>query len=240
MKNNKLKILFLILAFSIFFEGLHANAKALVTFKKGKSYVIRNNVKQEINVNSLLEEKDIVKTEKDSYINVQMSNGVMLRIGGNTQISIEKVLRDKDNEEFLLGISEGDVLTKVEKEKNKNIKVHIQSPTAIASVRGTEFYVETQKDSSTIAVNEGKVEVSSIDGTQKQTIEAGEKIVATFQELKKSILETYEKQKFEMIEQLEKTKKQNFENVIQQIEKNQKLIEEQKKNIQFPQNPFNK
>ena len=100
--------------------------------------------------------------------------------------------------------------------------------------------VESKSNSTTIAVNEGKVEVSSIDGSQKQTIEAGEKIVATFNEQKKSIMDTYEKQKFKMIQELEKTKKQNFENVLKQIEQNQKMIEEQKNKIQLPPNPFQK
>ncbi len=241
MKHLQIKILFFVYIFTFLcFESLYASTKALVTFKKGNSFVIRNNIKQEIMVNTLLEEKDIIKTEEDSYIHLQLSNGVMLRIGGNTQISIEKLLRDKENEEFSLGISEGEILTKVNKDKNKKIKLHIQSPTAVASVRGTEFYVESQNDSSIIAVNTGKVEVSSIDGTQKLTLEAGEKIIATFQSLKKSIMETYEKQKFQMIDQLEKTKKQNFENVIKQIEKNQKLLEEQRNKIQFPESPFKK
>jgi len=43
-----------------------------------------------------------------------------------------------------------------------------------------------------------------------------------------------------MIQELEKTKKQNFENVLKQIEQNQKMIEEQKNKIQLPPNPFQK
>jgi hypothetical protein len=194
----------------------------------------------EIKVNTLLEEKDKIKTEKNSSLNLQLSNGVILRIGSNTELSIAEITRKENDEYFKLNLSQGEVLTKVEKDQKKKTKLDIQSPTAIAGVRGTEFYVESQKDSTTIAVNEGKVEVSNIDGSQKETIEAGEKIIASFKEMKKSILETYEKQKFEMIQELENTKKQNFENVLKQIEKNQQLIEEQKKQIQFPENPFQK
>ncbi|GIX42038.1 MAG: hypothetical protein KatS3mg129_1771 [Leptospiraceae bacterium] len=221
-------------------NSIFSQSKALVVFKKGKSYVINNNQKKEIKINTILNENDIIKTEKDAYVNLQLSNGVLIRVGGNTQITLNKIVRKDNNEEFGIQLSQGEVLSKVEKDKKKKIKLDIQSPTAIASVRGTEFFVEAEKDSSTIAVNEGKVEVSSIDGSQKQTVEAGEKIIATFKEMKKSILETYEKQKFEMLQELEKTKKQNFENVIKQIEKNQQLIEEQKNKIQFPENPFQK
>lgn len=221
-------------------NSIFSQSKALVVFKKGKSYVINNNQKKEIKINTILKESDIIKTEKDAYVNLQLSNGVLIRVGENTQITLNKIVRKDNNEEFSIQLSQGEVLSKVEKDNKKKTKLDIQSPTAIASVRGTEFFVEAEKDSSTIAVNEGKVEVSSIDGTQKQTVEAGEKIIATFKEMKKSILETYEKQKFEMLQELEKTKKQNFENVLKQIEKNQQLIEEQKNKIQFPENPFQK
>jgi len=182
----------------------------------------------------------VIKTENDSYVNLQLSNGVIVRIGANSQLTLNQLLRKDNQEEYNLQLSQGEVLSKVEKDKKKQIKLDIQSPTAIASVRGTEFLVESNPNSTTIAVNKGKVEVSSIDGSQKQTIEAGEKIVATFNEQKKSIMDTYEKQKFKMIQELEKTKKQNFENVLKQIEQNQKMIEEQKNKIQLPPNPFQK
>lgn len=234
------QILSFIIMLVIYSFPIFSQSKALVVFKKGNCTLIRNNQKMEIKVNTLLEEKDKIKTEKDSSLNLQLSNGVILRIGSNTELSIAEITRKENEESFKLNLSQGEVLTKVEKDQKKKTKLDIQSPTAIAGVRGTEFYVESQKDSTTIAVNEGKVEVSNIDGSQKETIEAGEKIIASFKEMKKSILETYEKQKFEMIQELENTKKQNFENVLKQIEKNQQLIEEQKKQIQFPENPFQK
>ncbi len=217
-----------------------AGSKALVVFKQGNTFLFRNNIKTGIQPNTIIQENDVIKTEKDSYVNLQLSNGVIVRIGENSQITLNQLLRRDNIEEYNLLLSQGEVLSKVEKDKKKQIKLEIQSPTAIASVRGTEFLVESNPNSTTIAVNEGKVEVSSIDGSQKQTIEAGEKIVATFNQQKKSIMETYEKQKFKMIEELEKTKKQNFENVLKQIEQNQKMIEEQKNKIQLPPNPFQK
>ncbi len=228
----------LMLYFSIL-SIIYGNSKGLVVYTKGECYLIRNNSQSSLKVNTIILEQDIIKTKKNSNVNIQLSNGVLIRIGEESQITLKKILNQNRDEEFELQLNNGNILSKVEKEKNKNknIKLNIQSPTAIASVRGTEFYVET---STTIAVNQGKVEVSSIDGTQKQTVEAGEKIMATFQELKKSILETYEKEKFKMIQELDKTKKQNLENVIKQIENNQKLIEEQKNKIQFPDNPFQK
>jgi hypothetical protein len=217
-----------------------SGSKALVVFKKGNTFLVRDNKKSEIQPNTIIQENDVIKTENDSYVNLQLSNGVIVRIGANSQVTLNQVLRKDNQEEYNLQLSQGEVLSKVEKDKKKQIKLDIQSPTAIASVRGTEFLVESKSNSTTIAVNEGKVEVSSIDGSQKQTIEAGEKIVATFNEQKKSIMDTYEKQKFKMIQELEKTKKQNFENVLKQIEQNQKMIEEQKNKIQLPPNPFQK
>lgn len=221
-------------------DKIYSNSKALVIFKKGNTFLIKEDKKIPITINSIVSENDVIKTEKDSYVNLQLGNGVIIRVGSNSQIHFKSILRGDKEEIYSMNLNEGEVLTKVEKQKDKTIKLDIQSPTAIASVRGTEFYVETDQNQSKIAVNEGKVEVSSIDGSQKQTVEAGEKIIATFQEQRKSILETYEKQKFAMIQELEKTKKQNLENVIKQIESNQKLIEEQKNKIQIPKNPFEK
>lgn len=239
--QEKRKVIIPFFLLAIFIPTLSfGNSKALVVFKKGNSYVIKENKKIPIAVNTIITENDIIKTEKDAYVNLQLSNGVILKIGASSQIVVNKILRDNQSEEYKINLENGEILSKVNKEKSKNINLHIQSPTAIASVRGTEFFVESNQTQSMIAVNEGKVEVSNIEGNQKQTIEAGEKIIVTFQELKKEILGIYEKNKFAMIQELEKTKKQNFENVIQQIEKNQKLIEEQKNKIQLPPNPFDK
>lgn len=239
----KIKLATLIFFFiTLVYTGgeIYSNSKALVVFKKGNAFLIKENAKVPVAVNSVISENDIIRTEKDSYINLQLGNGVIIRVGSNSQILVKNIIRGSKEESYSINLSEGEVLTKVEKQKDKTIKLDIQSPTAIASVRGTELLVETNQNQSIIAVNEGEVEVSSIDGSQKQTIQAGEKIIATFQEHRKSILETYEKQKFAMIQELEKTKKQNLENVIKQIESNQKLIEEQKNKIQLPKNPFEK
>jgi Uncharacterized protein conserved in bacteria len=187
-----------------------SGSKALVVFKKGNTFLVRDNKKSEIQPNTIIQENDVIKTENDSYVNLQLSNGVIVRIGANSQVTLNQLLRKDNKEEYNLQVSQGEVLSKVEKDKKKQIKLEIQSPTAIASVRGTEFLVESKSNSTTIAVNEGKVEVSSIDGSQKQTIEAGEKIVATFNEQKKSIMDTYEKQKFPDDSRTRKNEKTKF------------------------------
>ncbi len=239
MKKKEIALFLFILISTLIPNLVLGNSKALVVFKKGNSYIIKESKSIPITVNTILTENDIIKTEKDAYLNLQLSNGVIVKIGANSQIKLNKIIKTNQEEEYKISLQNGEILSKVNKEKDKKIKLDIQSPTAIASVRGTELYIEANHSESLIAVNEGRVEVSNIDGSQKQIIEAGEKIIVTFREQKKDILGVYEKSKFNMIQELEKTKKQNLENVILQIEKNQKLLEEQKNKIQLPPNPLN-
>ncbi len=230
MKITQFFILSLFLTIPIWSDEIPK--KALVTFKKGNVFFIRENQTHKIHINTILTEKDIVRTEKDSSVNIQFSDGVIIMIGPQTQLEIHK------KDEVRLKQSTGEILAKVS--SKKNIQLDIESPTTVASVRGTELLINSDQNTTTVAVNEGKVEVSKIDGSQKETIEAGQKIIVTFQEMKKSILETYEKDKFRMIQELEKTKKQNLENLIQQIEKDQKMLQEQKERIQIPPSPLQK
>ncbi len=210
--------------------------KALVTFKKGNVFFIRENQTHKIHINTILTEKDIIRTEKNSSVNIQFSDGVIIMIGPQTQLEIHKLMKENKKDEVRLKQSTGEILAKVS--SKKNTQLDIESPTTVASVRGTELLINSDQNTTTVAVNEGKVEVSRIDGSQKETIEAGQKIMVTFQEMKKSILEIYEKDKFHMIQELEKTKKQNLENLIQQIEKDQKMLQEQKQRIQIPPSPL--
>jgi hypothetical protein len=117
-----------------------SGSKALVVFKKGNTFLVRDNKKSEIQPNTIIQENDVIKTENDSYVNLQLSNSVIVRIGANSQVTLNQLLRKDNKEEYNLQLSQGEVLSKVEKDKKKQIKLEIQSPTAIASVRGTEFW----------------------------------------------------------------------------------------------------
>ncbi|MCS7205848.1 MAG: FecR family protein [Leptospiraceae bacterium] len=223
---NKSWFLVLVIVFPVY-----SSSKGLVVYTKGKSYLTRDGQKKEIQIRTLIEEKDIITTEKESSLHVQLANGVMIRIGANTKIEFEKILKAIQQYEYKLVLRQGEVLTKIDKQKEKRIQFDVQAPTAIASVRGTEFLMEADNNKTLIAVNDGSLMVMDINQKERVILNSGEKIIATYEAFEKSLLEDYEKKKFELLQEFEKTRQKNLEILIQQLESNQKIIEEQKKKL---------
>ncbi|MDW7975591.1 MAG: FecR family protein [Leptospiraceae bacterium] len=223
---NKSWFLVLVIVFPVY-----SSSKGLVVYTKGKSYLTRDGQKKEIQIRTLIEEKDIITTEKESSLHVQLANGVMIRIGANTKIEFEKILKAIQQYEYKLVLRQGEVLTKIDKQKEKRIQFDVQAPTAIASVRGTEFLMDADTKKTLIAVNDGSLMVMDINQKERVILNSGEKIIATYEAFEKSLLEDYEKKKFELLQEFEKTRQKNLEILIQQLESNQKIIEEQKKKL---------
>lgn len=131
----------------------------LVSYIKGKAFLTDeqfNNI-SELKTGLYLKENDIVKTEKDSIIELNIGEESIVRIKENSILKIAKLFKDKDLEETKLNLDLGKILAKP-KNLTEGSSFEIETNSVTAGVRGTEFTVyQSDAGDAKIAVNEGKV-----------------------------------------------------------------------------------
>lgn len=98
---------------------------------------------------------DSVRTGKDSRAEVSFEDGTSVRISDNARLLVQQAdtLRS-------LKLLWGKLWAKVARLSSAQSRFEVQTPTAVAGVRGTVFRVEVDPDTATrVAVEEGEVEV---------------------------------------------------------------------------------
>lgn len=227
--NRLLKFSLLAVAIGFFTIQLQAQSSklGLVVFKKGNVTLIRSSKSSTLKVKDLIQEKDEVRTGHDGEVSLQLSSGVMIKLTANSAIVIEGILRDENGATVALKLNNGTLLGKADKSKDKKIDLTVNSPTAIASVRGTELIVDANNDESTVLVNEGVVNVANNSNSVGVDVEPGQKIVSNGEELISGIMDSFEKQRFAIMDQFEKERNKTFEVIVEQIRRNQELMEQQ-------------
>ena len=151
----------------------------------GDVNIIKENKKQ-FRVNetdaSLLESGDLISTSQNSKVELQFLEGRgNLVIGENSGLKFSETdsldIIDFMKGKVKLGVQK---LEEFEKEYKKFIKKHhkkfdIRTPSAVTSVRGTEFIIETSHESTYITVIEGSVEMKLLNDYKTILINAGER-----------------------------------------------------------------
>ena len=101
---------------------------------------------------------DWIKTDKKVFVAIVFLDGSNVKIQSNTEIEIKSSRITAKELKTQMYIAEGQAWSKVSKQKNGEFK--IKTPTAVASVKGTEFDVEFDDlaESTTLIVLEGEVE----------------------------------------------------------------------------------
>lgn len=100
-----------------------------------------------------------LRTGPRSVAEIKYDDGSMTRVGSRSNL----VINDRK-----INIKRGYIWGKVDKNKTKGLKIF--TATAIASITGTEFFVEVNSDkSTTITVLEGSIEVEGKAGKIKVT-----------------------------------------------------------------------
>jgi len=133
--------------------------ECLVTYISGKASVIDESDKiiSELTVGQNLNEKDILKTENESTVELQIGENSMIRVKDNSKIKILSLFNDQKTSNTKLDLEFGKVFAKPEKLNSGSI-FEIQTKTITAGVRGTEFLVYlSENDKVIIAVNKGSV-----------------------------------------------------------------------------------
>lgn len=128
----------------------------IVTFKQGTATVTKKaGQPSEIKIKDTLSEGDSITTGEKSAIVVQFADNYVLQVDESSTVYLVSI--DLKNREMM--VQNGQVLSKLLRSGESNAV--IKTPTAVASVRGTQFSVQYKNRMTMVAVTEGKVAVKS-------------------------------------------------------------------------------
>lgn len=101
----------------------------------------------------------VVETKKGSIV-LDLPDGSQAQVKGNTRVVLKDPARDQG---FSLELFLGKVLTKIKKRLGAEPSFRMGTPTAVITVRGTQFLTEVDKKGKTeVYVYEGVVEVQGV------------------------------------------------------------------------------
>jgi hypothetical protein len=129
---------------------------------------------------------DEVKTGSQSFVLIKFTDNSLLRIREN---SILKISAKKEGKNLSQSaeVKAGIIGFNIEKQDGDSFE--FSTPTMVASIRGTEGFIQAFGDSlSLLALSDGSVEVSDVNGTVSGTVSQGE--YATIDNEGKLIIDT--------------------------------------------------
>lgn len=133
----------------------------MVVFSSGQAEVVKSGKAIQATVGTQVSETDLLKTE-NGVMELQTAKGTMVRVHPFTIVTVSK-LYGADQTRSLLIVEQGGLIARIQKTSQKE-NFGVASPTAIASVRGTAFELNTstglEDGGTTIKVYEGEVAVA--------------------------------------------------------------------------------
>lgn len=167
----------------------------------------------------LLYESDAVRTGEDTFASVILFESSIIRLDSNTEILIKQLIQEAEKTEVTIEQETGRTWNTVQKISGiDNYKV--QTPTTIASVRGTTFDVNITGTNGTtdIGVVNGTVNVSKLEnGTVIGSIDVKENKSVTVDPKSNKTLETKPLKQDEWIKKNLEEDKVLFEQVKQEL-----------------------
>lgn len=106
---------------------------------------------------------DKIRTGKNTRLKISFKDS-SIWLGQNTTFVVPKPKEEKREESFLFKVLRGKVRAKVKPGDFKDFEV--ATPTAVAGVRGTEFFVSAEKNESFICTLTGKVNVKKVKASK--------------------------------------------------------------------------
>ncbi|MGA2090254.1 MAG: FecR family protein [Endomicrobiales bacterium] len=106
-----------------------------------------------------VESGDRVRTANHSSCEVAIDDGSYLFIGEKTEATVDHMDAGSGKLEAHVSLWLGKLIAHIE--KFRTTKMTVKTPVSVASVRGTEFAVDTEKNESQVGVFEGKVQVNN-------------------------------------------------------------------------------
>lgn len=151
----------------------HAADQVLVSHVEGAPMIVRNGQEMAATVGMNCEANDILKTTPGCQVDIALNDKVGCRILAESEV----LLANANTADMQLKVNDGNVILNVVKLQGSTFKV--ETPTAVATVRGTQFWGRVLDPTdlnatTTFAVREGNVEVYAKSLGQSFTLNAGQ------------------------------------------------------------------
>jgi ABC-type uncharacterized transport system auxiliary subunit len=134
-----------------------------------------------------IKEKDAIRTFVESQAEIITSEGTIIRLDENTFMELSAFKQSNNSAQITkVSIFNGMILSNVKKLVNSGSKFEFETPTATASIRGTQVGFDVSSDKTLIKVYEGEVMVTpkgavagvSVKTSQMTTIIKGQTSIA--------------------------------------------------------------
>lgn len=113
----------------------------------------------------LLYVDDLVKTERDGKAVIRFNSGHIVKLDPLADLHIALAVENANSEKINLDLNMGRTFIKVKKVSGVDTNFNVKTPTAVAGVRGTEFIIQVNQDSSSvITLLSGSLEVTADQG----------------------------------------------------------------------------
>ena len=143
-----------------------ADSVGKFTHVEGKVDVLREGALpgKPVSVNGEVFLKDIVRTKSSAKAEILFRNNTVLRIAQRSRIDISEYFQNEANGQGIVKLQRGLVRANVDKSMSQRISVspdanrfEIHTPNAVAGVRGTDFFVLYERNTTTVLLREGEV-----------------------------------------------------------------------------------
>jgi len=175
MKKLFMMLLSMLLG-NLFISCKSGSSQAMVLFFTGTATIQHvNEQPKPVQVHETVKNGDIIETGDKSAVIVQAGDEFTVRFEENTKVIISSINNISKRE---INLNSGKVLSRVSKLKKGN-EYMIKTPTAVASVRGTEFLADYSEGKTTVAVAKGKVSVVKNDNKEENFADQGKTVVVS-------------------------------------------------------------
>lgn len=157
-------------------------SRALVMSVRGQVSVQRAGASVTVHTGDILVEADRIETGPDSILDLAVS-GHAIRIMGQSTASVAELRRSPDGsaKSVRMSLEKGGILSSAGKLAAKD-RFEVQTPTAIAGVRGTRFLVQISEGGTRVRLFQGSVMVQSEKG-QERVLESGQAVQVTSEKM---------------------------------------------------------
>jgi len=205
MKKISLIVLFLSIIISSFCFGQSSDKSAIVLVrKKGMVCLWDLSARKwaEMSEKGKIKVGDFLKTGEESEAIISFGKKAVITVAGNSMLRITTTIFEKEDiKKIKIQMPKGKIWSAVEKLPVPESKFEIETPNALAGVRGTVFMVgvKPEEDSTRISVIEGEVNVSSTrtEGYVVLKANMSTTVVANKSPVSPQVLEEKENQEWE-------------------------------------------
>lgn len=157
-------VVFMLMAQSLFVVQRIAQAgevKGLVEVRRGSGEF------QALKSGGVVAVGDVVRTGDKSGVEFTWADKTRWKLASNTQLTVKKASVNKKIETSQFRLDAGQVFVRLVKKLAPASRFEIETPTAVAAVRGTVFSVAVEGGQTKVEVFKGHVQVSAQNGAEK-------------------------------------------------------------------------